>query len=62
MKQSKGPEKNAAEKLRGDYEKIVKRPVSPEARKKIEELLKDQKPKNDGGRSKRIAKSSDVEI
>ena len=56
MKQRKGPEKNAAQKLRDDYAKIVKRPVSSEARREIEELLKNQKSKNDGGRTKRIAK------
>ncbi|HRO67438.1 MAG TPA: hypothetical protein PL182_07730 [Pseudobdellovibrionaceae bacterium] len=63
MAPHKGPEKDAANKLRDDYEKIVDRPVSPKARKEIEEMLKSQKPKATNNRPKKIAKNrQDAEV
>lgn len=62
MKQRKGPEKDAAQKLREDYNRIVKRPLSPDARKEIEDFLKNQKPETDT-RPKKVGKpNQDAEV
>lgn len=59
----KGPKKNAAQKLRDLYFKVTKRPLSPENRKNIEDLLKDRKAQIEKNRPRKIAKSdADTEL
>lgn len=55
----KGPKKDAAQKLRDLYFKITKRPLSPESRKDIEEMLKQRKEqlkKDTPSKPKKVAK------
>lgn len=55
--ESKGPKKDAAQKLRDLYFKVTKRPLSPENKKNIEDLLKDRKDQIEKEQPRKIAKS-----
>ena len=57
MKQRKGPEQDAAQKLREDFERITKRPVPPEARKDLDDLLKKPDAEKKPMPAQKIAKS-----
>ena len=59
----KGPKEGAAARLREIYSKIIKRPISPEQRKDLEEVFKKRDQSTDTEKSKKIAKSeSDAEL
>lgn len=58
--EKKGPDKDAAKKLRDLYFEVTKRPLPPEGKKEIEEMLKKRKEqveKNNPKKHKKIAKS-----
>ena len=57
MKQRKGPEQDAAQKLREDHNRITKRPVPPEARKNLDDLFKKEDSEKKPTAPKKIAKS-----